>query len=188
MWLRFMAIVCTLMVALFRMAEPDTWLGHLFASRFEAAKTGYRTLLHVTDLGEGRSQRKTPLTRHDTGFQEILELAFASAQYVTDYITKEQIGPIETIRFSGGGPLAALGWGSTAEHMFRSPITVQLEDRQGRGPSARLGYAQGDLKERFFMPKLRWWALLAVWVGSIINVLLLPFPISKKSQQPMRDE
>jgi hypothetical protein len=38
------------------------------------------------------------------------------------------------------------------------------------------------------MPRIRWWALLAVWVGSSINVLLLPFPISRKSHQPMRKE
>jgi hypothetical protein len=183
-----MAIVCTLMGGLLRMVEPNTWLGHLFAARFEAAKAGYRTLLHVTDLREGRTQRRTPLTRHDLGFQEILELALTSSQSVTDYIAKEQIGPIETIRLSGLGPSAALGWGSTSEHMFRSPIIVRLENQQERGPTARLVYTEGDLKERFFMPRLRWWALLAVWVGSIINVLLLPFPISRKSHQPMRKE
>jgi hypothetical protein len=38
------------------------------------------------------------------------------------------------------------------------------------------------------MPRLRWWALFAVWVGSSINVPLLPFPISRKSHQPMRKE
>jgi hypothetical protein len=78
LWLRFMAIVCTLMGGLLRMVEPNTWLGHLFAARFEAAKAGYRTLLHVTDLREGRTQRRTPLTKHDLGFQEILELALTS--------------------------------------------------------------------------------------------------------------
>jgi len=37
------------------------------------------------------------------------------------------------------------------------------------------------------MPRLRWWALLAVWAGFIINVLLLPFPSSRKSRQSMKD-
>ena len=83
LWCRLTVLICMLIASLFRMAEPDTWLGHLFASRFEAAKAGYRTLLQVTDLGEGRQQRRTPLTRHDCGFHEILELALASNPYVT---------------------------------------------------------------------------------------------------------
>jgi len=201
-WLRFVALLCMLMGGLFRMAEPDTWLGHPFASRYEAAKAGYRALLSVTQV-DGRkaySERMNtrrgpigghgpPITRHDLGFQEILELAFASTPYVTDFIAKEQIGPIETIYAQDGGLMA----GSTliqhrsVQRAFRAPIPIQLEDRQGKFVWATLNYTEAELKECFFMPRLRWWALLAVWAGFIINVLLLPFPSSRKSRQSMKD-
>jgi hypothetical protein len=157
------------------MAEPDGWLGHLFASRFEAAIAGYRTLLQVTDLGEGRQQMRTPLTRNDPGFQEILELALDSAPYVRDYIAKKQIGPIETMIIDGHSGVGIYQGYSSVEHPFRTPFSIRLEDRHGKGVSARLGYKESDLKERFFMPRLRWWALFALYAGFIINVLLL-FP------------
>jgi hypothetical protein len=74
MWLRFMALLCMLMGGLFRLAEPDTWLGHLFASRYNAAKAGYKTLLQ-TDPMSVQGVEPRPLTRQDHGFHEILELA-----------------------------------------------------------------------------------------------------------------
>jgi hypothetical protein len=191
-WLRFMALLCMLMGGLFRMAEPDAWLGHPFASHYEAAKAGYRTLLSVTqvDVRSGPiAVPGPPITRHDLGFQEILELAFASTPYVTDYIAKEQIGPIETIYVRDGALMAgsALIQHRSVQRRFKAPIPIQLEDRQGRAVWATLDYTEAELKERFFMPRLRWWALLAVWAGFMINVLLLPFPSSRRSHQPMRD-
>jgi hypothetical protein len=157
LWLRFAALLCMLMGGLLRMAEPDTWLGRPFASRFEAAKAGYRTLLQP---------RLTHLTSNDPGFPEILELALTSEQDLRDDIATERIGPIETIhapslglRFGVGLSLTRI---STAERMFRAPFRIQLEDRQGKSVRAILDYTEADLKARFFMPRLRWWALLAL--------------------------
>jgi hypothetical protein len=161
-WFRLTAIVFTLIAGELKYAEPDSWLGRIFASRFEAVKIGYQTLL-----------QKQPLTRHDTGFQEILELAFASAQYMTDYIATKHVGPIETIIYTGQSGLAAYGWNSTLEHMFRAALTIRLEDRNGKGVTARLGYTERDLKDRFFVPILRWWATFAFRTGTVISVLLL---------------
>ena len=105
------------------MAEPDTWLGSFFASRFEAAKIGYRTIL-----------QDQPPTLHDLGFQEILELALASdfpggRHYVRDYMEKEKIGKIQTIIYGKSQSYIGNYQGfSTAENPFRTPFSVRLED------------------------------------------------------------
>jgi hypothetical protein len=194
MWLRFAALLCMLMGGLLRLAEPDTWLGHPFASRYEAGKAGYRTLLHVTgvEVGEDRRERRiTRLTRNNPGFHEILELALANNQDLRDYFATEQIGPIETIYAPAVRDGVRIGagfyWRSTAERMFSAPVPIRLEDREGKRVAVILDYTEAELKARFFMPRLRWWAVLAVWAGFIINVLLLPFPSSRKPPQPTRE-
>lgn len=88
-WLRLIAILFTVIGWSLQHANPESFPGIIFASKFEAAKTGYKTLL-----------QKKPLTPHDKGFQEILELAFASSKY------EEPVGPIETIIYTGQSYLA----------------------------------------------------------------------------------
>ena len=176
-WLRFAAILCTLMGGVLRMVEPDTWLGRPFASRFEAAKAGYQTLLqwrwvHVTAKRSYRLEER--LTRNDPGFHEILELALANAPKVREAIATDQFGPIETIYASiddrpmFAGRITDL-LRSTTEHPFRSPLPVRLENRQGESHGTILDYTERDLKERFFMPKLHRWATV-VSVTSFIAV------------------
>jgi hypothetical protein len=189
LWLRFVALLCMLLGGLLRMAEPDTWLGHLFASRYDAVTAGYRTLLQGTVV-DRRPDRPawigTPLTRNDPGFQEILELVFASDKAVTDLIATGRMSPIETIYAQPGGP-GGLRPRSTVERMFIAPITIELHDGQRKFAIATLDYTEAELKGYYFMPKLRWWALLAVWAGFITNVLL-PFSSSRKTPQPTREE
>lgn len=175
LWLQLIIIVFTLIAGELKSVEPDTWLGGFFTSRFEVVEAGYQTLL-----------QKKPLTQQDSGFPEILELALSSAQYVKDYIAKERVGPIETIIYTGQSGLAMYGWNSTLEHMFRSPLTVRLEDRQGKGVTARLGYTENDLKERFFMPTSRGWWRVVFYAGSSISVLLLILRF-RESHQPTRE-
>jgi len=183
-WLRLIGPVCMLMTALLRMAEPDTWLGRPFATRFNAVKAGYKTLLQRDPVPGTRYGKLRPLSWQDQGFEEILELALTGETYVTDYIAKEQLGPIETIISDGQ---LATDRKSTLEHMFRSPLSIRLEDRNGRSVSTYLGYTESELKERFFMPTLRYWTIVFLFVGFGFTVLVLLLPNSRESQPPTRE-
>jgi hypothetical protein len=64
---------------------------------------------------------------------------------------------------------------STLDNMFTGTIIITLVDRNGsRGVSARLEYTEDQIKERFFMPSLRWWGAIVFWVGIFIGLLLIP--------------
>jgi hypothetical protein len=69
-YLQLIALVCTLMAGELKSVEPDSWLGYPFATRFNAAKAGYKALLQRDPVPGTRYGNPPPLPAKIKGFKK----------------------------------------------------------------------------------------------------------------------
>ena len=135
--------------------DPDSWHSRTVAPRYIPALAGYQRLLSADQS----------VSAQDQGFEELLELALASAPQVSR-------SRVASIRLAGVDAMPSVG------------IYLECLDARGQKLHAvTISYPETQIQKRFYDDPLRRARLVLFWVGLTLSAVMFIYEVRDRQNR-----